>query len=525
MEEAISQTNNVWTDKYFAISMGSIIILFGFAHWGTVAFRKYGPKEPGKLLGDTIRAYRSVRRVLDTVILGKSLDKWLLYLTYWAIDLILVLTRLDLTDLGEVAKRMGWISVANFVLLVFLALRNTPLAPLSGQSYEKLRPLHRVAGYTCIVSSIVHGILYLKEGAETGYLMLMRGREDLAGALAGLSMVIIGLSTISWFARRYYEAFYIIHVVLFMVIVILVGMHRPDLATSTLAIIIFIACMWLSDRFLRALKLSWNFCGNNATLVPMQDGAVRVKLQRGLNCSPGSHAFLWMPSIRLLETHPFTMVSTNPVEFLIRRYDGYTHDLYKLAHERPGCVVRCSVDGGYGQVPDFMDFDKIILVAGGSGATFTFAIAINLIRQCAAANVTKSIDFIWTVKYTSSLKWFQDELRELQDNHFVNLFIHVSQDDTADDSSSGETTPVGSDIEKGRNKTTQSSEYMSCIRRGRPNIADLVASGVSRCPPHYQVGVGACGPMKILEGTRKATSQRAFDHGPSITLHTEEFEW
>lgn len=133
----------------------------------------------------------------------------------------------------------------------------------------------------------------------------------------------------------------------------------------------------------------------------MQDGAVRVRLQRGLSCSPGSHAFLWMPSIRLLETHPFTMVSTNPVEFLIRQYDGYTRDLYKLSHERPGFVVRCSVDGGYGQIPNFMDFDKIILVAGGSGATFTFAITIDLIRRCAVANVIKPIDFIWTVRHAS----------------------------------------------------------------------------------------------------------------------------
>ncbi|KAJ5916206.1 hypothetical protein N7504_000221 [Penicillium tannophilum] len=507
MEEAISQTNNVWTDKYFAISMGSIMILFGFFHWGNVAFRKYRSKKRGKLLGDTIRIYRSVRRGLDTVVLGKSLDKWLLYLTYWAIDLILVLTRLDLTDLGEDLR--GELRFASLP------------CPSKYTSRALIRSVLREATSPPQMSSVVHGILYLKEGAETGYLMLMRGREDLAGALAGLLMVIIGLSTISWFARRYYEAFYIIHVVLFMVIVILVGMHRPDLATSTLAIIIFIACMWLSDRFLRALKLTWNFCGNNATLIPMQDGAVRVKLQRGLKCSPGSHAFLWMPSIRLLETHPFTMVSTNPVEFLIRQYDGYTHDLYKLAHERPGCVVKCSVDGGYGQVPNFMDFDKIILVAGGSGATFTFAIAIDLLRQCAAANVTKSIDFIWTVRYTSSLKWFQDELRELQDNHLVNLFIHVSQDDTTDDNSSRGTTPVNSDIEKGRKEATHSLEYMSFVRRGRPNIADLVASGISRCPPHYQVGVGACGPTKILKGTREATAEKAFDNGPSITLHAE----
>lgn len=97
----------------------------------------------------------------------------------------------------------------------------------------------------------------------------------------------------------------------------------------------------------------------------------------------------------------------------------------------------------------------------------------------------------------------------------------MSQDDTPDDSSSEGTTSVGSDIEKGKEETTRSLEYMSYVRRGRPNIADLVSNGISRCPPHYQVGVGACGPTKILEGTREATTQKAFDNGPSITLHTE----
>lgn len=60
--EAVSHTNNVWTDKYFAISMGSIMVLFSLSHWGNVAFRKYEPKRPGKLLGQIIRTYRSVRR-------------------------------------------------------------------------------------------------------------------------------------------------------------------------------------------------------------------------------------------------------------------------------------------------------------------------------------------------------------------------------------------------------------------------------------------------------------------------------
>lgn len=95
--------------------------------------------------------------------------------------------------------------MANFTLLVFLALRNTPLALLSGRSYEKLRPLHKTAGYTCIATSLIHAIVYLNAWAQIDHLHEMRETENLAGAIAGLAMVIIGLSTISWVMRRYYE--------------------------------------------------------------------------------------------------------------------------------------------------------------------------------------------------------------------------------------------------------------------------------------------------------------------------------
>lgn len=200
---------------------------------------------------------------------------------------------------------------------------------------------------------------------------------------------------------------------MFMLIVILVGMHRPDFAKSTVVIVIFTACLWGSDRLLRFCKFCWNFFGNYATLTPMEDGAVRVKLHRALHCTPGSHAFLWMPSVRLFESHPFTVVSASPVEFLIRKYDGYTHDLLELARQQPGKRLRCSVDGGYGQIPNFMNFDRIILVAGGSGASFTFALALSLLKaleEGTAENPTKTIDFIWSVRHSgmsTSIKYGQ----------------------------------------------------------------------------------------------------------------------
>jgi hypothetical protein len=91
------------------------------------------------------------------------------------------------------------------MFLVFLALRNTPLTPLSGQSYEKLRPLHKTAGYTCIISAVLHAGVYLPTWHEAGILSEMQLTENLAGAIAGLSMLIIGLTTISWFRNRAYE--------------------------------------------------------------------------------------------------------------------------------------------------------------------------------------------------------------------------------------------------------------------------------------------------------------------------------
>lgn len=97
------------------------------------------------------------------------------------------------------------IAVANLVLLVFLALKNTPLAPLTANSYEKLRPLHKVAGYTCIFTSCLHGIVYLAAWSESGELDSMQEVKNFAGAIAGLAMVIIGLSTITYFMRGFYE--------------------------------------------------------------------------------------------------------------------------------------------------------------------------------------------------------------------------------------------------------------------------------------------------------------------------------
>lgn len=314
--------------------------------------------------------------------------------------------------------------MSNLVLLTFLSLRYTPLAPLCGKSYEKLRPLHKTSGYTCITTSILHGVVYLIAWAQDGDIHKMAETKNFAGAIAGLAMFAIGLSTVAWIMRRYYEGkpsyqsnashykrklilttrgfpttvFYIFHVVMYMLILIMVGMHRPKFKSSTIAIVIFTACLWFTDRFLRLAKLCWYFFGNRAYVTVMPDDTMRVTLKRSLQCTPGSHAFLWIPSVSIFQTHPFTLVSNNPVEFLIRAQDGFTRELYNAARKEPGKLLWCSVDGGYGHGPDFSVFNSVVLVAGGSGASFTFSIALDLVEKASRTGRKQVIDFIWTVK-------------------------------------------------------------------------------------------------------------------------------
>ncbi|KAJ5250642.1 hypothetical protein N7489_001052 [Penicillium chrysogenum] len=542
--KALRLSNNKWSVKYFAIAIGAIMVLFAIYHWSSVVHFRYGRRKSYPTL---TRKYRQVRCFLSSSTLGLRTDRSILYIIYWAINLILALTNIELTKLIDVSKRFGWISVANLVLLVFLALKNTPLAPLTATSYEKLRPLHKVSGYTCIFTSVLHGIVYISAWSEIGHLAKMKEHEIFVGPIAGCAMLIIGLSTITYFMRRYYELFYMLHVTMFILIMITVGMHRPKFSTSVVIIVIFTACLWTLDRIIRGAKIFWNFFGNSLTVTALPGNALRVKLGRRMRYSPGSHAFLWVPAIRWAESHPFTLLSSDPSEFVIRVYDGFTRDLYKAAQEFPGRSLRCSVDGAYGQIPNFKVFEKVVLVAGGSGASFTFAVALDLIE--ASNKAVKSIDFIWVVRHQESLEWFAQELKQLQSHPEVNLIIHVTgQADLSGTSSS--TSPSSSsekvsakdnviltepsptvltrDPEKDAEQqpTGNISSSVNEILLGRPNIGNLIAAAAAGSAKlDDRIIVGACGPSQLLSTTRKAVNKELLNDGPSITLYTEEFEW
>jgi len=288
-------------------------------------------------------------------------------------------------------------ALGNLAFVVFLALKNTPLAILTAYSYERLNCLHRIAGYTVFLYIILHASLYTAYFNSTGKLVSMYSeRKMIAAIVAGFSL-LTGIFASTVLRRIKYEAFYVVHIGSFISLIVSIGFHQPDFGKG-LIVTLFIASMWFSDRLIRAGRLVLYSANNEATLYPLPNGGTKIVMKKvPALAQAGKHCFVWIPKIRKFETHPFTIHGTNPVEFTVQAHNGFTRDLHKYATENPGGKLKASVDGPYGTFPDPMEFDKILLIAGGGGATFTFGLAANILERMKDGN-HKNIVFIWAVK-------------------------------------------------------------------------------------------------------------------------------
>lgn len=44
----VRQSHNVWADKYFAIAIGAIMVVFIVSHWVNIAYKRYSRQKPGR---------------------------------------------------------------------------------------------------------------------------------------------------------------------------------------------------------------------------------------------------------------------------------------------------------------------------------------------------------------------------------------------------------------------------------------------------------------------------------------------
>lgn len=117
--EEIRQEHNVWSSKYFAVSMGAIMFCFMICHWSNFIYfhfrprtkfgtffqklflcSRYGKRQTANMASiivfNGLTWYRVVQCFLGGKVFGLAIGRSLLYMLFWAINLILLLTNVKL---------------------------------------------------------------------------------------------------------------------------------------------------------------------------------------------------------------------------------------------------------------------------------------------------------------------------------------------------------------------------------------------------------------------------------------------
>ncbi|KAI8957388.1 ferric reductase NAD binding domain-containing protein [Daldinia sp. FL1419] len=566
------QVRNAKVLIYYAAGLSSLIGVFIIAHWFRIIAVKLGWSRNPILL-PFVAISRVCRRLFIQSLPGvTSIGHAALVTGYVALNVLFSFWNIDYSMATDLCSRFGWMASGNMVLVVFLALKNTPLAILTAYSYERLNILHQIAGYTTLIYTILHACIYTAYFFNEGAVYILQLDIVTAGIILGFALLFSVLA--ATILRRYqYELFYIIHVALFIVIVVTLGLHRPNFnPDKTLYATVIIGALWFADRLIRFCRLAYNSINNEANVFALPNGGTRIVLKKPLlRARPGKHCYVWLPGIRPFETHPFTIVSSEPMELVVNTYSGFTKSLHKYALNNPGASLKVSVEGPYGTLPDPMDFDRVVLVAGGSGATFTFGMATDMLGRM-PENSKQRIDFIWAVKGHENLTWFTQHLQYLS-NHVhsskIALKLHLTrfaptsssnQDDSMERRSASimstdtKPSPIDKDAEHparsapGSSAATRyesdrdeekdldatrrietpsagTSTAMLPISHGRPDTEAEIRAVLTSLSRDQRVLIAACGPNSLIKMVRDIGASCIRVDGPAVEVHCEQFGW
>ncbi|XP_039146861.1 ferric reduction oxidase 2-like, partial [Dioscorea cayenensis subsp. rotundata] len=297
--------------------------------------------------------------------------------------------KLWMVKLGDVSYWSGFVGHIAAAFLFFPVARMSSLLPLIGLSSEASIKYHVWIGHIVMLLFSAHGFGFIIVWAATGTLYKLLkweavGGSIIAGGLALVCGLIMWITAIPRIRRKIFELFYYTHhlYILFIVFYIL------HVGVSAFCLILPGVYLFLVDRFLRFLQSRQKIRLVSARLLPSE--AVELNFSKSTGCcySPTSTVFIKVANCSSLQWHPFTICSSSSLEpeslsIIIKREGNWTKNLYQILSS-PSSPQRLdvSIEGPYGPPSlDFLRYDSLVMVSGGSGITPFISIIRELIHR------------------------------------------------------------------------------------------------------------------------------------------------
>lgn len=366
--------------------------------------------------------------------------------------------------------------------------------------------------------------------------------------------------------NRYYEFFKATHFIVALLFILFFFFHCdfrlsswytkiPDhtliSANTTRDYFIAAGAIYLLSLFTAQIRTFFIHGVHSATLDLLPSGLLRVKIPTIISWHPGQHVFVRFFTLGLhsLTAHPFTIGSiaydpetigkASEIVFYIKPKRGITGRLAKVAEKSPSCTRKVLLEGPYGGLSETRlgQFDRIIVIAGGSGGGFSLSVLEEALKQPSLAH--GNIQIVFATRQQNMADWYIDEVEtklstfNAPKNNPISVYITSNNQPVPADKDTTDTDPKPEATDT-KNKdlpepdvTSTSGSYSIAVNRPfRPNLPDIVAAATSG-ESGKKVGVFVCGPASMLHDTRNAAAraQRGVFGGSvdELFLHTEPF--
>ncbi|KAI0068942.1 hypothetical protein BV25DRAFT_1817865 [Artomyces pyxidatus] len=448
--------------------------------------------------------------------------------------------------------RAAHFASSNLALVVALAGKNNIISFVTGIGHEKLNVLHRAAARTCLIflwlHAATHASMGLPEVFDFTHVWMRWGVVGLT------SFTLATVLSIRPIRQSAFEFFLISHIILIAIFLIAGVLHTRAVKFDNYiwpALVI-----WALDRLLRLLRVVWNsriwrgfgHSDSKASVELLSEDTVRLTLRRSFNWKPGQHAYVILPTVSTLptEAHPFTIASIpNSVDgtlgagekdlvFIIRGRSGFTSRLRDYAIQKGSHTVPALVDGPYGCPPDLTSFSTCVLIAGGSGVSYTLPLLMEAVRTSNLnRSTTRRVVFVWSVRDAGHLTWISKLLGEAISAAPPSLTIEpriyvtgarLPVQDIPSVAYAGSSNPS---LESPIKEKPELPSYNAFkITHGRPSIRRLLQDEIASAAG--PVSVDVAGPSAIAQSVRSALRSSAgpldvLKGAPSVTLHVETF--
>uniref|UniRef100_A0A2N9EZU6 ferric-chelate reductase (NADH) n=1 Tax=Fagus sylvatica TaxID=28930 RepID=A0A2N9EZU6_FAGSY len=316
------------------------------------------------------------------------------------------------SKLDTVALVLGLVGNVCLAFLFYPVTRGSSLLPLFGLTSENSIKYHIWLGHIVMTIFTTHGICFIIYWVVTNNLSQMLkwekiGVSNLAGEIALVAGLAMWLTTIPRIRRKVFELFFYTHY-LYIIFMIFFILH---VGISYCCMMLPGFYLFVIDRFLRFLQSRRNVRLLSARVLPCETLELNLSKSLGLSYNPLGIMFINVPSISKLQWHPFSITSSsnldpNKISIVIKSEGSWTKKLYQmLSSPSSPDRLEVSVEGPYGPAStDFLRYDTLVMVSGGSGITPFISIIRELIFVSTMSNYkTPKVVLICAFKYSSEL--------------------------------------------------------------------------------------------------------------------------